>query len=67
MLISPTRHAHRPGCTHLSISDITPPVWGWISDPDPHLWARLSEEHPVHATEGNTARYATKRCQTCDA
>ncbi|WP_234401976.1 hypothetical protein [Thermobifida halotolerans] len=67
ILISPRRYAHRPHCGHLSVPDIAPPVWGWITDPDPHLWRRISEEHPVRATEGNTERLATRRCQDCDA
>ncbi|MDA8371612.1 MAG: hypothetical protein M0026_17350 [Nocardiopsaceae bacterium] len=66
ILISRRRVAHRPGCTHQSDSEIAAPVWGWILDPDPQLWRRISEGTPAHATHGNTQRYAVKRCQSCD-
>jgi len=67
ILISPRRVAHRPGCTHQSDSQITPPAWGWILDPDPHLWRRISATHPARATHGNTDRYAVRRCRDCDS
>lgn len=66
ILISPRKVAHRLGCTHQSDSEITAPLWGWIIDPDPHLWRRISESAPARATHGNTDRSATRRCQSCD-
>jgi hypothetical protein len=66
ILISPRGIAHRPGCMHQSDSEVKAPKWGWITDPDPELWRRLSEGSPARATHGNTERIATLRCQSCD-
>ncbi|MFB7460963.1 hypothetical protein [Streptomyces sp. NPDC056188] len=66
ILISPAGCAHLPGaCDHLTESLIKAPNWGWIPDPAPGLWNRLSESAPVIATAGNTDRRATRRCSTC--
>jgi hypothetical protein len=67
ILISPRGVAHRPGCLHQSDSEIKAPLWGWIPEPDPQLWRRLSEGSPARATHGNTERVATRRCQSCDS
>ena len=67
ILISPRRIAHRLGCTHQSDSEIAAPLWGWIIDPDPHLWRRISPTNPARATHGNTDRSAVRRCQSCDS
>jgi hypothetical protein len=66
ILISPAGCAHLPGaCDHLTESLIKAPAWGWIPEPEPGLWSRLSESAPAVATAGNTARQATRRCSTC--
>ncbi|OOC54255.1 MULTISPECIES: hypothetical protein [Nocardiopsis] len=67
ILISPRGVAHRPGCLHQSESEVKAPLWGWITDPDPRLWRRLSAGSPARATHGNTERVATRRCRSCDA
>lgn len=66
ILISPMRYAHLPGaCTHVTEEYVTAPRWGWIPDPPPGLWDRLSISNPATATEGNTARQAVQRCEEC--
>jgi hypothetical protein len=63
------RLAHLPGaCGHLSETDVTEDnrKWGWIRNPDPGAWRRLSESSPLAATEGNTDLVATGRCKHCD-
>lgn len=65
ILISPTQYAHLPGCMHLSESEVKAPKWGWTTAAG-GLWTRISPAHPAQATEGNTARLAIRRCQTCD-
>ncbi len=66
ILISPTQYAHLPGaCTHVTEELVKPPRWGWIRDPAPGLWDRLSSTSPAVATEGNTGRRATRRCEEC--
>lgn len=57
--------AHIPGACH----DVTEENvlnrdlgWGWIPDPDPGLWERISPGHAGQATVGNTARAARTRC-----
>lgn len=67
ILISPTGYAHLPGCTHLTEELVKAPRWGWISEPSPGLWDRLSSSYPATATEGNTARQATRRCEECQS
>lgn len=67
ILVSPRGVAHRPGCLHQSDSEIQAPLWGWISNPEPQLWRRISEGSPTRATHGNTERVATRRCQSCDS
>nr|WP_330156294.1 hypothetical protein [Nocardiopsis umidischolae] len=51
---------------HQNDNEVTAPQWGWIPEPDPQLWRRISEGNPAQATHGNTARVATRRCQSCD-
>ncbi|BCK67389.1 hypothetical protein Srufu_013420 [Streptomyces libani subsp. rufus] len=65
----PAGNAHLPGCDHLSDSEISAPKFGWVASPDSdsHTWSRISESEPLRATQGNTDRVATRRCQTCDA
>ncbi|GFH39464.1 hypothetical protein SCWH03_57320 [Streptomyces pacificus] len=66
ILISPTRYAHLPGaCTHVEEDYVRAPRWGWIPDPAPGLWDRLSNSSPATATAGNTARTAIRRCEEC--
>lgn len=67
ILISPTRYAHLPGCTHLTEELVTAPRWGWIPGPPTGLWDRLNSSHPATATEGNTKRQATRRCEECQS
>ncbi|WP_345042515.1 hypothetical protein [Streptomyces sannanensis] len=68
ILISPTRYAHLPGaCAHLTEELVKAPRWGWIPDPPPGLWDRLSSGYPATATEGNTARQAIRRCEECQS
>lgn len=67
ILISPTRYAHLPGaCTHVSEEFVKAPRWGWIPDPPPGLWDRLCSSYPAIASEGNTTRQATRRCEECE-
>ncbi|RKS73191.1 hypothetical protein BZB76_3881 [Actinomadura pelletieri DSM 43383] len=68
LLISSRNMAHVPGaCSHIAEDDVLNPEsgWGWIPDPDPALWDRISADHPVPATEGNTSRAAVVRCADC--
>ncbi|GGR06358.1 hypothetical protein GCM10010251_22640 [Streptomyces aurantiogriseus] len=68
ILISPAQCAHRPGwCDHMTEDDVQPPRWGWIPDPPPGLWERLSSASPATATAGNPRRRAVRRCTTCEA
>jgi len=66
ILVSPRGVAHRPGCMHQNDNEVTAPLWGWIPEPDPQLWRRISKGTPAQATHGNTKRVATRRCQSCD-
>ncbi|MFF8771948.1 hypothetical protein [Kitasatospora sp. NPDC015120] len=59
--------AHLPGCMHIVPADVRPPVYGWVTDPAPGAWRRLSDSSPLRATGGNTERLAVSRCQSCDA
>ncbi|MFD3683872.1 hypothetical protein ACFWTE_03470 [Nocardiopsis sp. NPDC058631] len=51
---------------HQNDSEVRAPQWGWIPEPDPQLWRRISEGTPARATHGNTARSAERRCRSCD-
>ncbi len=69
VLISKEKKAHIPGaCTHFTESDVLEPQngWGWIADPAPGTWARITQSCPAKATAGNLARYAIERCQDCE-
>lgn len=47
ILISSRRMAHLPGaCDHMSESDVVAPAWGWVRQPDPGAWDRISESTP---------------------
>lgn len=68
ILISPGRIAHTPGgCTHMTESDVLRPGshWGWITDPPPGLWTRISDTHPATATGGRLGTTADRRCRHC--
>jgi hypothetical protein len=70
LLISSRNMAHIPGaCDHVTEDYVLDPEngWGWISNPDPALWDRISADHPAQATEGDTSRAATVRCSDCAA
>jgi hypothetical protein len=70
LLISSRNMAHIPGsCDHVTEEYVLNPDngWGWISNPDPALWDRISARHPAQATEGDTSRAATVRCSDCAA
>ncbi|MEV0262984.1 hypothetical protein AB0I49_16815 [Streptomyces sp. NPDC050617] len=67
IIVSPAGNAHLPGCFHLSDSEISGPKFGWVVGPGPGAWSRISESHPLRATEGNADRVAVRRCLTCDA
>jgi hypothetical protein len=70
LLISSRNVAHIPGaCSHMTEEDVLgrDNGWGWIPNPDPALWHRISTDHPVQATEGDTSRAAKDRCSTCAA
>ncbi|MCO5968956.1 RcnB family protein [Actinoallomurus soli] len=70
LLISSRNIAHVPGaCTHMTEEQVLDPEngWGWIPDPHPALWDRVSAEHPAQATEGDTSRVAKARCESCAA
>lgn len=70
LLISSRNMAHIPGaCDHVTEEYVLNPDngWGWIPDPDPALWDRISAEHPARATEGETSRVAKVRCSDCAA
>lgn len=68
ILISPKQVAHRPGwCDHMTEDDVQPPRWGWIPNPPPGLWERLSSASPATATAGNPRRRAVRRCTDCEA
>ena len=68
LLISSRNMAHIPGaCDHVTEEYVLNPDngWGWIPNPDPALWDRISAGHPAQATEGDTSRAATVRCSDC--
>lgn len=68
ILISPTLTAHRPGCFHNDdrlIRSGEHPGWGWIPEAAPERWLRVSPNHPLRATAGDTSRSAKKRCGHC--
>jgi hypothetical protein len=68
LLISSKNMAHIPGaCSHHTEDDVLNPAngWGWISNPAPDLWRRITPDNPVPATHGNTSRAATSRCSDC--
>ncbi|WP_241661387.1 hypothetical protein [Thermomonospora catenispora] len=70
ILISRQNMAHIPGaCGHMTEEHVRDPDngWGWIPDPDPGLWHRISPANPARATEGDTSRVATTRCSSCAA
>ncbi|MEV5704482.1 hypothetical protein [Actinoallomurus sp. NPDC052274] len=70
LLISSRNMAHVPGaCEHMTEEQVLNPEngWGWIPNPDPALWDRISAGHPVQATEGDTSRAARSRCKDCAA
>ncbi|MFF2660300.1 hypothetical protein ACFVUH_23460 [Kitasatospora sp. NPDC058032] len=67
IIIHTSRKAHLPGCPHIVPADVQPPVYGWVLDPAPGAWRRLSDSGPLHATAGNLKRSAVSRCQDCDA
>ncbi|MET8704375.1 hypothetical protein ABZW10_36800 [Kitasatospora sp. NPDC004723] len=67
IIIHASRKAHLPGCPHIVPADVQPPVYGWVLDPAPGAWRRLSDSGPLHATAGNLKRSAVSRCQDCDA
>ncbi|MFF7456405.1 hypothetical protein [Kitasatospora sp. NPDC008115] len=67
IIVHESGKAHLPGCTHIVPADVRPPVYGWVLDPAPGAWRRLSGSGPLRATGGNTRRAAVSRCQTCDA
>ncbi|MFF2348496.1 hypothetical protein ACFVVL_01825 [Kitasatospora sp. NPDC058115] len=67
IIVHESGKAHLPGCTHIVPADVEPPVYGWVLDPVPGAWRRLSESSPLRATGGNTGRVAVSRCRTCDA
>ncbi|MCX4661595.1 hypothetical protein [Streptomyces uncialis] len=65
LLVSPTGYAHVPGaCVH-HVESPRDAGWGWIPSPERGLWARLGEQSPARATDGNTTLRATKRCPDC--
>lgn len=67
LLISSAGYAHVPGgCTHLTEANVLAGNrWGRVPAFDRAGWLRISAASPVQATEGNTARKATKRCADC--
>src|SRR5258708_27237038 len=68
IMISSNRYAHRPGgCAYVEERYVVEPEWGWIPEPDPQVWIRIGESYRLYATEGNTARYAVKRCSEGDS
>lgn len=70
LLISKDKVAHVPGaCDHFTEENVLDPRngWGWIPDPDPGTWSRISESTPARATGGNTSRAAIRRCLSCSA
>ncbi|MFG3056827.1 hypothetical protein ACGFZP_38565 [Kitasatospora sp. NPDC048239] len=63
VIISNTGYAHRRGCSHLTASTLTAPQFGWVAVPvSGH---HITDEQPLRATAGNTARVATTPCPTC--
>lgn len=50
---------------HMTEDEVRPPKWGWILDPSPGDWDRISEGSPAIATGGNAQLRATSRCMTC--
>ena len=68
ILISPRQMAHLPeACGYLTESNMTTPAWGWIPNPDPGLWDRISAAYPVRATEGDRRLTAIIRCSECSS
>lgn len=67
IIVSPAGNAHLPGCGHLEDSEIAAPKFGWVQDPVPGAWGRISEGNPLQATKGNADRVAVRRCESCDA
>lgn len=66
ILISSRKMAHLPGaCDHMTEADVAIPSWGWIRNPEPGVWDRISAGNPVQATGGNLQRVATTRCSSC--
>ncbi|POX47694.1 hypothetical protein C3488_22900 [Streptomyces sp. Ru72] len=66
MLVSPRGYAHIPGaCVHY-VESPEDAAWGWIPNPAPGRWARISEHEPAQATAGNTALSAKRRCPDCE-
>jgi hypothetical protein len=66
ILIKQNGKAHVPGaCDHMTEDEVRPPKWGWILDPSPGDWGRISEGSPAIATGGNAQLRATSRCMTC--
>lgn len=53
ILIKQGGKAHVPGaCDHMTEDEVRPPKWGWILDPSPGDWDRISEGSPAVATGG---------------
>ncbi|TXC98138.1 hypothetical protein FS847_11755 [Streptomyces sp. ISID311] len=67
MIIHDQGKAHLPGCAHLSVSAIQAPKFGWVLDPAPGAWRRLSVANPLQPTKGNVSLAGVSRCETCDA
>lgn len=70
LLISSRNMAHIPGaCDHVTEEYVLDPNngWGWILNPNPAMWDRISTSTPAKATEGDTSRAATIRCSSCSA
>lgn len=66
ILIKRSGKAHVPGaCDHMWEDDVQSPAWGWILDPQPGLWDRISESNPAVATGGCVGLSATSRCDSC--
>lgn len=69
ILIHPDGKAHRPGCFHNDDTKIHAHVyernWGWIPEASAEQWLRIGEGYSLRATDGDTNRTATKRCQHC--
>jgi hypothetical protein len=62
------RIAHIPGaCDHHTEADVldTKNSWGWVDNPEPGTWLRISRHAPLGATGGNLDREADRRCHDC--